>query len=217
MKKTTYFIVIGILVFIFALISIYYNYNKKPAPAPTEKPIISTGSDLPTTLAGILTYNSPLFCSFANHEILRKPSGNVYKNGTNIRTDILALNNESIFKTSHSITVDGISYLWYEGDSIGMKQNLNLAREKAAKQATSSQSTKYEDNSYLDAGLYHDTEYSCKEWVVDQSVFSIPTEVEFLDIDKFYDELSKELCNRCDQESSEQTKNLCKITLKCNQ
>lgn len=168
MKNKTVLIVI--VLFLLLGGGAYVMMNKsKPAPAspatteakPTET--TTTASQVKGTLKSLLTAGVPQTCSFTNDT---GASGSVYVSGGKMRGDFQTTNQGKTF-SGHMIIDSGYTYIWSDALSRGMKMAMSDVQPTGT--ATNSQSM----------DVNQTVSYSCKPWIPDASVFTLPANVTF--------------------------------------
>ena len=130
-------------------------------PQPTET--TTTASQVRGTLKGLLTSALPQTCSFTNDT---GASGSVYVSGGKMRGDFTATNQGKTF-SGHMIIDSGYSYLWSDAMPRGMK--IAMSDVQPTGTATNNQSM----------DVNQTVSYSCKPWVPDSSMFTLPANVTF--------------------------------------
>lgn len=126
------------------------------------------------TLKDLFTMTTSQTCTFANTDGT-SATGTVYVSGGKVRGDFSTSASGEAQQAMHMIVKDQTSYLW--GDALqGKGIKMAFADMEAPADATkpsSQQSTSLNTNQAV--------KYSCKPWVVDASVFELPSGVEFSD------------------------------------
>ena len=143
--------------------------KSKSAPAspttteakPTET--TTTASQVRGTLKDLLTSALPQTCSFTNDT---GASGSVYVSGGKMRGDFQTTSQGKTF-SGHMIIDSGYSYLWSDAMARGMK--IAMSDVQPTGTATSNQSM----------DVNQAVSYSCKPWVPNSSMFTLPTNVTF--------------------------------------
>lgn len=146
-------------------------------------------------------------CAFSQDLIDSKMSGTIYISDGLIRTDVITSNKIEPNKLSHTIIKDNYMYLWYDKNISGMKLTAESTPSQDSSQISPLQNL---------AELLDTVNYKCEEWEVDSFKFVLPPEVSFVDARKFSEELSKQVCQRCDAEDTEASRLLCRKELQCN-
>jgi hypothetical protein len=217
------FLVILFLVGIAGIFKFQHSSNQRKAKIVEQ--IESTMSKPPAEISDIervLQSERPAKCTFNKQLPNATVLGTIYRASGKLRTDVTAPNKENVEKLSHTIYVDDTLYTWYEGDGVGIKLTRKdfdehiKAGEKAGMefgdpnaliQTLATYSTLEEESS---------SNYArCDFWEEDNFVFVLPPNVKFIDGVKFYEEYSNQLCSKCDEETTEASRLLCRKTLKC--
>jgi len=110
-------------------------------------------------------------CSFTSVNDSVTSSGTVYITASgNMRGDYTTTTSSGT-QTSSMILKDGYSYVW--SGSQGAKMNMASLGNSASAGAQAQQSV----------DLDSQVDYDCKDWSVDQSKFTLPTNVNFIDLE----------------------------------
>ena len=127
------------------------------------------------TLKDLFAMTTSQTCTFTNTDG-DSATGTVYVSGGKVRSDFSTATSEGAEQAMHMIVKDQTSYLW--GDALqgkGIKMAFaNMEAPTDTTKPASQQSTSLNTNQAV--------KYSCKPWVVDASVFELPTGVEFSDV-----------------------------------
>ena len=129
---------------------------------PTET--TTTASQVKGTLKSLLTAGIPQSCTFTNDT---GASGSVYVSGGKMRGDFQTTSQGKTF-SGHMIIDSGYSYLWSDAMARGMKIAMSDVQPTGTA-ATNSQSM----------DVNQTVSYSCKPWVPDSSMFTLPANVTF--------------------------------------
>lgn len=147
------------------------------------------------------------------------------------------ISGKKVFNTA-TLTVEGVEqsmnylideewmYSW--GTSLpAMKMNLKQMNENTKDIEVDNTDKKV---SYDKLGLKEDMELDCRNWIVDDSKFELPKDVEFKDItqtlnnfnrqyeqtNQKVDDLKNDMCSACNMTPDEETKRECLASLGCN-
>ncbi len=210
MNKT----LIAIIVIILILGGGYFvwkNMGDREAVNDTAGSIEETNTESEAsggTFASVLRSGSNVECTFTQGEGPTTSSGQMYisNRGEEIRGDFtLAIDGEP--QEAHMIRTGGWNYLWGSFSPQGIKMQVTEEnREKI-----------FEGES---ANIPDDVQYDCNSWNVDQSKFSVPSDVEFVDIsaqigtgaDASVDMKSAQ-CAACEQAGPARAE--CRVALQC--
>lgn len=132
--------------------------------APAANPTQATAATTQGTLKNLLTAGKPQTCTFDNN---KGSTGTVYVATGRMAGDFTTTTQGNTV-TAHMIVDSGYSYVWTGMTKIGFKISLAEA-QKAEANASTNQSV----------GLNETVSYSCKDWTVDASKFTLPTDVTF--------------------------------------
>ena len=213
--------VIAVLV-ILALIILgggaYFALGKKGGPGPKGNAAGSQGhqeSSSPKTLKDLLTSGVSQKCIFTNttEDGSTTMEGIVYASGGKIRGDFTSKTKEKTLVT-HVVVEGKTNYMWMD-DEKGYKITVD---ENAASSSTGDQQT----NTTVDMNKSFD--YQCSPWVVNDSLFGVPTNISFTDMSAFANpsqapttsgsEGSSSQCSACNSLTGE-NKTQCLTVLKC--
>lgn len=176
------------------------NISPTVTPTTTEQKTLSSLRDL-------LASETPQNCTFLT-EINGTPSqGNVFVSANKMRGDFDSQIDGKTVK-SHMIVADNTSYLWSEGQNQGIKVEFDESDLENADEFA--EQAKLDVNAELD--------YDCDTWIPDNTVFQIPSEVQFTSLDEMMKALptgSSEQCAQCESLTGD-SKTQCLTALKCN-
>lgn len=145
--------------------------------------------------------------------------GTVYVQGEkNFRGDFTMMEKGGKKQMSHMIGTETVSYMWADGERQGMMMKLEedddvFAADDAVK------GTEEEDDFGFNED--EDVKMNCKKWSPDQSVFTPPKNVEFIDFAAQMEGMMKmqggdgSQCGVCDMAGTEEEKAECKKALGC--
>lgn len=206
-KKTIVAIVIiAVLLLIgFGIYKFAGHSNKitKQAPSTTQTSKQTTLASLKELIAGGVSQS----CTYSAD----KTSGTIYMGSGKVRADInMAESAENVqTSTSHMIILNGENYIWVEGKNTGYKMTYN---PEASPSSTGNLSSNYS----LDPNT--NMNYNCTPWLIDDTKFTLPKDVNFLDITKLNNQnTSTEIdskCSYCETLASDD-KTKCLVALKC--
>lgn len=173
--------------------------------------VTPTESDT-TTFIGKLTdlfkLTQNLECTIVGSD---KLSGTTYISGKNMRGDInmsLDPDDSSKVLTSHVISDGETMYMWSSALPTGIKLK--------ASDWESTDATDTASNNNVDTeALKGDFTYECKPWIVDSSKFTVPTDINFMDLGSTLDSIKGTTCSACDFITDADAKAQCKAKLGC--
>ncbi len=155
-------------------------------------------------------------CAFSQDLINSKVVGIIYVADGLIRTDITTSDKSEPNKLSHTIIKDNYMYLWYDKHVAGMKLAIKPNNTDTIESTPSQDSLQILTLQNL-TELLGTANYKCEEWETDSFKFVLPPEINFVDTKEFAEELSRQICQRCDAEDTEASRLLCRKELKCNE
>lgn len=174
--------------------------SKRPAPSVAPQ-ASQEQSPSPSSLKDLISRGIAQSCTFSNDST----SGTVYVSSGKVREDFTATTDGK--ETKSHIIVDGnTSYMWTEGSKTGFKMTFDVNATPSAKTSTS-------QNGSFDASA--NINYKCGVWIVDSSLFALPTGVQFTSFGSTPATGSNSSqCSYCDSLSGD-SKTQCLSALKC--
>jgi len=145
--------------------------------------------------------------------------GRLYVQGEkNFRGDFSMMDKSGKKHMSHMIGTEAASYMWADGERQGMMMKLEQDEDVfAADDAV--KGTEEEDDFGFNED--EDVKMNCKKWSPDQSVFTPPKNVEFIDFAAQMEGMMKmqggdgSQCGVCDMAGTEEDKTECRKALGC--
>ena len=223
MKKSYIWIVVGLFVIAFVYLTITNrkdsdtnqvansNQTKNTYEEKEMKP-----STTPASLKELMSGASSVRCEFSSTEDENISSGVVYAANGRARVDFSStIKNQTT--AGYMIMDDSMSYTWIEGESKGFKIS---TKATTPSQTNESSEKQFDPEKKID--------YSCKNWSVDNSVFELPSSVEFTDLSAMMPsleggsegsinssgDLKAAQCAACDQ-APEASRAQCRVALGC--
>jgi hypothetical protein len=135
-----------------------------PQGTPSANPTVAAATQAQGTLKALLTAGKPQTCTFDNN---KGSTGTVYVANEKMAGDFTTTTQGNTV-TAHMVIDGGYSYLWTGMTKMGIKISMAEA-EKAEANASTNQSV----------GLNEPVSYSCKDWSVDATKFTLPTDITF--------------------------------------
>jgi hypothetical protein len=129
------------------------------------------------TIVELLALGKPIACSYTQNEVGAKltGSGTVYLDGLNrFRIDALQNRDGQEFQ-SNLIYTETLMHMWVTGQGRTFATTLPVERPIT----TLDETNKAALNTTM---VYENVIYTCNAWVVDESVFTPPTDIAFTDI-----------------------------------
>lgn len=207
----------------------YYYVNSKQSVAGESRP---AASNLPnnetnhsdddyshSTLADLFSASDSLHCTFTQDENGVKSSGNVYVSGENMRGNFESITAEGTFSTN-MLKNGSTGYTWQTGSSQGFQLELSDPEELFS--GNSTETSEDHENAHIDSSV----EVHCDPWSEDVSLFSPPSNVEFVSVQQFMQQESNmqmevdeqstgSACSACDQAPTAETQAQCRKALGC--
>ena len=170
-----------------------------------------TESKVKTSLKELITKAKPVKCTYKLESENGGTSGITYVFGGKVRSDFVQKIPGEKDIESHFIKDGDWTYTWSSTSESGIK----VKRED-------------ESDDYPDEGegkvnykdMDTEMDYSCKGWLVDNSVFEIPKNIEFKDLNAEMNkakESMKSMCGTCEMISDEKEKLECRESLRCDE
>lgn len=223
MKKSYIWIVVGLFVIAFVYLTITNRNDSDSNQVANSNQTENTNeqtemesSSTPTSLKELMSGSSSVRCEFSSTEDESISSGVVYAANGKARVDFSStIENQTT--AGHMIMDDSMAYTWMEGESKGFKISTKATASAQPNQANEKQ---FDPEKKLD--------YSCQDWGVDNSIFDIPSSVEFTDLSAMMPavqggsegsinssgDLKAAQCAACDQ-APEESRAQCRAALGC--
>jgi hypothetical protein len=149
--------------------------------------------------------------------------GTSYISNKRVRSNVkmtMEIEGEMQEMENYSVIDNLTVYNWGDTTDKGMKMSLDEYKDSAEKAETQS------ENMGQTQPMNQNYEFNCVPWIVDSSVFEVPTDVEFIDFnqminnmqDSFSDnmgEMKDTACKACENSPDEATKQQCLEALGC--
>lgn len=164
MKNPIFLVVLGILV----IGGFYLMFSPQPGDIiQVEENDVTNGS-----FSSLILWKKNLECTFEHNDGTNVSSGTVYlaDGAVRIRGNFIIQQSGAKPMEAHLIRDDGYNYLWGSSFPQGMKSRVTA--EEQSKLFSSKDGN----------GIDEDTTFNCKVWKVDASVFSRPSNIEFMEI-----------------------------------
>ena len=135
----------------------------------------------------------------------------------NFRGDFSMMEKNGKKQMSHMIGTETVSYMWADGERQGMMIRLDKDEDDEA----TDDKVKQEELDEFGFDEDEDVKMNCKKWSPDQSVFTPPKNVEFIDFAAQMEGMMKmqggdgSQCGVCDMAGTEQEKAECREALGC--
>lgn len=186
-------VILAVIVLIVLALGAYFLLKKQLAGSIT--PVVTR--EQTTTLSSLkdlISKGVAQSCTFSNED----NSGTVYISSGKVKEDFETKVDGKTVK-SHMIVDGNTSYVWSDGSKNGVKMTFDTASASPSAQA-----------------LTAPMNYKCGVWVVDSSIFTLPTEVQFTSFGSNPTSGSdSSQCSLCDSVTGD-SKTRCLTALKCN-
>lgn len=205
-------VVIGLVLFFFLRSQEQQIASNQPAgQMATEESEPKTQS---RSFKELLDTGAPVQCHINETISGSRVVGSVYVGSGKMRGDFdTTLENGERVK-AHMITVNETAHVWSDAAMTGIKVKLSETEKLSAEQKTQ--------------GIDPDKKYNvdCGAWVVDQSVFTLPADVTFQELNvgaaasggtsANTEDIKKFTCSVCDQAPPGEARDRCKAQYQCN-
>lgn len=146
--------------------------------------------------------------------------GTVYVSGGKMRGDFTTISGNKTIQ-SHMIRDDKTSYVWMEGETVGYKMSVESISQTPPQGGTT--------NTQGSVDLDKKADYSCNPWVVSGSMFQMPSNMQFTDLNSMMQkspgttgtqggtqDMKSIQCAACDTVPDLTQRAQCKAALSCN-
>lgn len=119
-------------------------------------------------------------CTYAYDNENMSMSGVVYVSGSKTRSDATIKMSDGTENSMSTITDGEWMYMWTSESQQGTKMNLQEMKQTADEYKTdegNGQTNQYRNQT-------QDVDYKCRPWIVDNSKFDIPSDVNFIDMNE---------------------------------
>ena len=229
-RNSIYIIVIIALVVLVGLF--LFNPFKKDSKQPTrdrdrvsqntgsvEDKIENANEDGSEILSGsvldLLKLGKTLKCTYTAGEEGSVTTGTSYISGKRMRGDFDITSENDSKIVSHMVSDGEWMYSWSDNMDKGMKMKYE---EVVAEDTDATDTTTDETNENLDA-LKNQVDYKCSNWIVDTSLFEVPSDIEFVDYSQMLKDITGgdgSMCAACAYAPNEEDKAACLARLNCN-
>ena len=188
----------------------------RPKP-PTGQTPKAQPKSITGTIMELMKENKPLKCKYKKYFKDESFEGVIYINGDQIRNEITVPNNNGIIRKSIGIVSEGIEYVWFEGDTKGMKINRKEETPETSMEIATENLSEEEILAQAE-GVAEEYGYGCEAWQPDNFYFDLPTDVQFYDYEYLREGLEKALCNKCREETNPLNRSVCisNLGITCN-
>ncbi|MDD3486990.1 MAG: hypothetical protein PHF35_01255 [Candidatus Moranbacteria bacterium] len=161
------------------------------------------GNKFSGSMKDLLAKGGSLKCAYSNSDGKFSSSGTTYVADGKIRSDVTSQAGDSSQTTAHVIIADGWMYSWNEGNASGMKINIEEAQNMPS---SGENSPGAPAPAPAENQLDEKMDFDCESWKADDSMFSVPTEVDFVDQSKIMEDMKNKAqqqmpaisCEMCD-------------------
>ncbi len=191
---------------------IYVVTTQSPQAGPTVTEQSSTQTI--DSFAELVQRGQPVTCTFTHDDGTNRTDGTVYMTdgAERIRGDFTLQQTGVEPMEGQMIRKDGYNYVWGSFYEQGIKMAV-----------TESNQEQLFGDDQKNAAVDEDTEFTCTTWRVDNSMFDLPTDVEFVDTAAYMDtqmEAMREVqgvdCSVCDQAPAGTPRTQCLQALGCS-
>lgn len=189
----------------------YFMFTKSSKNSPDTSG--QSANSAPKSLKDLLTAGVAQKCTFSMTQESGNQSGTTYITNGKLRGDFTSQANGKTMET-HMIVSGNTSYVWQEGEKEGFKSSFDPSTSVSGSEAQSASTT-----ASLDFNKQGD--YKCSAWVVDESMFTPPSDVKFNDFSQLMKPTTSgtgqgesSQCSVCDSLSGDD-KTQCRTALSC--
>ncbi len=174
-------LIIGVVVLVLLALGAWFMANRRAGEegqlygSDTEMPGDSTGEEAAgtsTSLKTLLAAGTAQQCSFQDTAVGMNSEGVIYVAGGKVRGNFMSTVDGQPVGT-HMIVDGKTSYVWTDASAMGFKTTLPEGTTQPST-AASNQTSALDVNKTLN--------YSCQPWTADNSVFTLPSGVQFNDL-----------------------------------
>jgi hypothetical protein len=179
----------------------YFLYQGYQAPEEANETTNETEEEeLRGTFAYILGLNQDVMCEFEYADEANTSNGTVYiaDLAERMRGDFNVENSAAGPMEAHVIRDGGYNYLWGSFSEDGIKVKVSEEEKDVL----------FSDNDQVD--IDENTTFTCVTWSADESKFSLPEGVNFVELAPVGDQ-----CAACDQAPAGAARDQCRAALKC--
>src|SRR3990167_280491 len=192
----------------------YFFYSQSSGKPATNNPSIS--GMVKGTLQDLFARGANLQCTFKYDDESNMTDGIVYLSGKKMRGEFSLTQNDGKIMKSHVIRDDVYGYTWLDGQKQGTKIKIETSEEITKDQED-------EKDGELFALDNKDVDYDCKPWIVNKSMFTPPSDVQFQDISAQVEQIQENTqqvneskCATCNQAPAGTAREQCLEALNCN-
>ncbi|MBU1130460.1 hypothetical protein KKE45_04040 [Patescibacteria group bacterium] len=171
------------------------------------------------SLRDLVLKGRPMKCSYEVKNENGGASGVTYVSGKKVRGDFKNVDMDGKEIESYFISDGEWTYTWSSGSNNGMKMKADgweKEEEESNEPDADYGGMSYEDNSNVDTKM----DYKCEEWKTDNSVFEVPSNIEFKDMNTEIEKMqesAKSMCGTCDMITDEEGRLECRENLGCDE
>ncbi len=233
--KLLTFIVLGFLAFTLTACTLFSKDETKEENSQTQEQSNNNQTDVSGSLMDLLKMNAALVCDSNYEENGTKVTSKSYLSGNKLRAETMTVTQDKSYNT-YMIADPEWMYMWGQnpedpksGIKISNKDFSGLAND--AKDLISDLVPQDSKENVDEDITTNSMNYKCKPWVVDNNLFTPPTDVTFISMDESFNNLMDELkptttgldqdldlsnrCSICDMVPEASAKAECKIQFSC--
>ena len=231
MNKTTKIILVVILLILLGGGVFYFLGRSSSSPLKSVQDQIMQGTTQKKSLFDFFSMGGSQKCTFSDKT--NNSSGTVYVGNGKMRGDFQSNDNGTTSQT-HMINDGKYVYMWTEGQKDGYKMSLDTIKQQAAQESSNTGNTPSDNQTPSQAvNMNQKADYSCGGWSVDSSLFTVPSDVNFVDYSAMMQGAMKGVtpptqtgtgmtkgqqqseCAQCNQVPAGAMRNQCLSALKC--
>jgi len=186
------------------------------------------------SLSDFLSMNATLKCTFSDKT--NSSSGTVYVSNGKMRGDFTSQDNSAATQT-HMVNDSSYIYYWTDGQKNGYKMSLATIKNETPHISMSPSHGTSDQGQTQGMDMHQQSNYSCGPWVVNSSLFTVPSDITFTDYSAMMQGSSSQsaphegaaatqegtqmhgnaaMCAQCDKAPAGSARSQCLATLHCN-
>ncbi|MBU1088829.1 hypothetical protein KKA02_03055 [Patescibacteria group bacterium] len=171
------------------------------------------------SLRDLVLKGKPVKCAYEVKNENGSASGITYVSGKKVRGDFKNIGTDGEEIESYFVSDGEWTYTWSSEGSNGMKmkaEGWDKNEEEVDDTGADYGGMSYEDSNNIDTKM----DYKCEEWRTDDSIFEVPSDIEFKDMNAEIEkaqESAKSMCGTCDMITDEDGRLECRESLGCDE
>lgn len=238
MNKKTTGIVIAVVVLLLLVGGVWALHSRLQSSTDGEAATPQNQAQQMTTgkksLADFLSMNATLKCTFSDKA--NSSSGTVYVSNGKMRGDFQSQDNGTATQT-HMVNDSSYIYYWTDGQKNGYKMSLDVIKKETSNISMAPSNGSSQPGQPQGVNMNQQANYSCGPWVVNSSLFTVPSDVTFTDYSSMMQGAASQsstsqqapataqggtqmhgsaaMCSQCDKAPAGTARNQCLAALHC--